>query len=373
VAEAAPRSLSLSESWPIVVSSAAFLVALLLAITVLLRRPSRRDKRRPLVNSAPQEPTVSPQSAIAPQESALAVNVGPSAAASLAGREDSATVEYPLRGVSEWRPAVTNGETIPARVASTTIPLEGSAAVAVAERTTPPGEAAVDASWASLGQQVVDSPPDATSADYDQATTEYRHGIALLADTSSERTEALRDALACFRRAQDVWTRERAPELWAAIQNDIGRAYQELPSGDRAGHLRTAIMYHQTALEVYDPVQHAINWAWTQSALGAAYQSLPTGSAISNARAAVAYHQRALDVFTEENAPLAWAWNQNNLGAAYEIMRSGEEGDRVAALREASRCYSAALRVYTAAEYPLQHHIVMRNLARVQAELQALE
>src|SRR5260370_9732538 len=78
VAEAAPRALSLSESWPIVVSSAAFLVALLLVITVLLRRPSRRDKRRPLVNSAPHEPTVSPQPPLPPPQSALAPTVRPS-------------------------------------------------------------------------------------------------------------------------------------------------------------------------------------------------------------------------------------------------------------------------------------------------------
>jgi hypothetical protein len=115
-----------------------------------------------------------------------------------------------------------------------------------------------------------------------------------------------------------------------------------------------------------------MKWAWTQSALGAIYQALPNGSAIANARAAVAYHQRALDVFTRENAPLAWAWNQNNLGTALETMRGGEDGDRVAHLHDAVRCYQAALEIYTTS-YPTFHEVVTRNLARVQRELHVLE
>jgi hypothetical protein len=131
-------------------------------------------------------------------------------------------------------------------------------------------------------------------------------------------------------------------------------------------------LHHESALEVFDPAAHAMNWAWTQAALGAAYLSNPRGSAIANARAAVAYYQRALDVFTPENAPLAWAWNQNNLGAAFETLR-GAEGERVASLGDAVQCYELALRIFTHEAYPAQHQVVARNLARVQAELRALE
>jgi hypothetical protein len=94
---------------------------------------------------------------------------------------------------------------------------------------------------------------------------------------------------------------------------------------------------------------------------------------VANARAAVAYHQRALDVFTPENCPLAWAWNMNNLGTAYEAIHGGPEGGMVAQLHEAARCYEVALEVYTADDYPVQHQVVARNLARVRSELRALE
>jgi hypothetical protein len=220
-------------------------------------------------------------------------------------------------------------------------------------------------------QRVPDSRLDALPTSPAQAELEYRRGLELLAIAHGA-VQPLRDALAHFRRTQELWTREQAPEQWAKVQNDIGRVYQALPDGDRATNLRTAILYYQTALEVFDPVKHAMKWAWTQSALGAIYQALPNGSAIANARAAVAYHQRALDVFTRENAPLAWAWNQNNLGTALETMRGGEDGDRVAHLHDAVRCYQAALEIYTTS-YPTFHEVVTRNLARVQRELHVLE
>ncbi|GAC1454198.1 MAG: hypothetical protein PVSMB4_14850 [Ktedonobacterales bacterium] len=277
----------------------------------------------------------------------------------------------PLRHQSEWhvtgRPAVPSH---PIRSEVGAVSAVSTGGVAVAERQTGPlpVDLVVQAERAEAREALTAS-PDLEA----QAEADYRRGHRLLAQVDGDRAEVLRRALSHFRRAQEVWTRDHMPERWAMLQNDIGRVYQELPDGDRAAHLRTAILHHQVALEVFDPLRHPMNWAWTQSALGAAYQNLPVGSAVANARAAIAYHQRALDVFTAQNAPLAWAWNQNNLGTAFEAMPGGPEGGRVEQLREAARAYEAALEVYTTERYPAQHQVVTRNLARVQAELKALE
>jgi hypothetical protein len=281
------------------------------------------------------------------------------------------TTTNPLRHQSEWhvsgRPSV---PALPTRNEVGAVSTVSTGGVAVAERQTGPlpVDVVTQAERAQPGE-AFRATPDLEA----QAEADYRRGHQLLAQLDGDRVEVLRRALSHFRRAQEVWTRESMPERWATLQNDIGRVYQELPDGDRAAHLRTAILHHQVALEVFDPVRQPLNWAWTQSALGAAYQNLPVGSAVANARAAIAYHQRALDVFTAQNAPLAWAWNQNNLGTAFEAMPGGPEGGRVEQLREAARAYEAALEVYTAEQYPTQHQVVKRNLARVQAELKALE
>jgi tetratricopeptide (TPR) repeat protein len=224
----------------------------------------------------------------------------------------------------------------------------------------------------AVGLAVAERPPSVPPAADSAAEAAYREGLALVAQPGAG-AGALRAAVAHFRRAQEVWTREAAPERWAALQNDIGSAYQEMPSSDRVANLQAAIAHHESALEVFDPLRHALSWAWTQSALAAAYQSLPTGSTITNARASVAYHQRALDVFKPETAPLGWAWNQNNLGAAYELMRGAADGDRVRALQDAVACYTAALRIYTRERYPVQHQVVTQNILRVRDELRAIE
>lgn len=279
----------------------------------------------------------------------------------------------PLAGVgaaaSETRQTPTSDRLVPI----TSGPLRSSDALAVADRAPAALPLRQDPEpWASAPTPAL-ADPGVPAAENARAEALYRRGHDLANRTEGNVAQALRDALTAYRGAEAIWTRERAAERWAALQSDIGRVYQEIPDGDRIANLRTAILCYERALEVFEPVRHSINWAWTQSALGVAYQSLPVGSPVANARAAVAYHQRALDVFTPENCPLAWAWNMNNLGTAYEAIHGGPEGGMVAQLHEAARCYEEALEVYAADQYPVQHQVVARNLARVRAELRALE
>lgn len=370
-------------AWRALIGAGFLAVGLLMLVALGGRRLARiRARRQPAATSPQPDADIAPT----PVVPTVASAASPASPTSTRG-EPASAVTGPRVALDEarWKRGewhVITGPLAnprPASLSAPTGPLAPATPVAIAERPSVP--LAVDttvALWAA--PPVLPAPEHTTPASNapspspdEHAEQEYRRGLELLSRTDGNRAEKLREALACFRRAQDVWTPDLAPERWAVVQNDIARAYQELPDGDRATNLRTAIMLHQAALDVFDPIQHAMNWAWTQSALGAAYLSLPTGSTIANARAAVAYYQRALDIFTRENAPLAWAWNQNNLGAAYETMRGGAEGERVAHLRDAVHCYDAALEVFTSEEYPAQHQLVSHNLARVRAELKALE
>jgi tetratricopeptide (TPR) repeat protein len=342
-------------------------LALLWAFLARRRRGHRRARQ-----------TVAPARGEAPATTAPAVAVAPAVRA--AAPEQPAATPLPApsipsagvyrergeRRVSSQPLGAAHGATL----AATTAPAPARA-VAVAER---PADPLLASAGTETWMPPTTAPHDTPAADAEaRARALYRRGLQLLASAEANRVQALHEALDCFRRAQEIWTRERAPERWAAIENDIGRVYQEMPDGDRVAHVRAAIAHHHAALDVFDPVSHSINWAWTQSALGAAYQCLPTGSALANARAAIAYHQRALDILTRENAPLAWAWNQNNLAAAYEMMRGGADGEWAAHLRDAAECYAAALEVYTAEAQPVQHQVIARNLARVRSELATLE
>ena len=88
------------------------------------------------------------------------------------------------------------------------------------------------------------------------------------------------------------------------------------------------------------------DWAETQNNLGVAYQDLPTGDRGDNLRRAIACHEAALRVRTERDFPQDWATTQNNLGVAYQNLPSGDRADN---RRRAIACYEAAARGYDAA------------------------
>jgi hypothetical protein len=325
-------------------------LTLLVVVLVMSMSALRREKRRTASRHA------------TPGAASVRASTDPLPRAAAAKERDPLGLSTP----SEAQPSparTAESPTVPAPIVGTPLDLTFHvlSADAPALQPTPTGAVAV-----------AERPLGAAASTISAAEEAYQRAHELLAQHGGD-AETLRTAVALLERVQQVWTREVAPERWAALHNDVGSAYQDMLTGDRTAHLREAIAHHESALDVFDPVRHAMSWAWTQSALAAAYQSLPTGSVISNARAAVAYHQRALDVFTPFNAPFGWAWNQNNLGAAYELMRNVSDGDRVRALRDAAACYAAALRVYTRANHPVLHQIVTLNLQRVESELAAIE
>jgi tetratricopeptide (TPR) repeat protein len=72
----------------------------------------------------------------------------------------------------------------------------------------------------------------------------------------------LQQAIRCYEAALRVWTEEAFPADWAMTQNNLGSAYQNLPTGDRAANLQQAIACYEAALRVYTeeafPEYHAI-------------------------------------------------------------------------------------------------------------------
>ncbi len=126
------------------------------------------------------------------------------------------------------------------------------------------------------------------------------HALGLAADVLGEQKGEngwLEEAVAAYRAALEVTTRERVPLDWAMTQNNLGNALQTL--GEREdGTLRL--------------------------------------------EEAVAAYCAALEVRTRERVPLQWAMTQNNLGNALGALGAREDGtlrleEAVAAYRAASR------------------------------------
>ena len=83
-----------------------------------------------------------------------------------------------------------------------------------------------------------------------------------------ERAENLEEAIACYKRALKVRTKEAFPEKWAMTQNNLGTAYGNRISGNRAQNLEESISCLKSALEVYTKEAFPEEWATTHNNLG---------------------------------------------------------------------------------------------------------
>ena len=167
-------------------------------------------------------------------------------------------------------------------------------------------------------------------------------------------------------RALDACAREGNAESCAGLQNNLGNAYQDLPTGDRGANLQRAIQCYQQALTVYTPEAAPRDYAMTQNNLGTAYQDLPTGDRGANLQRAIQCYQQALRFRTPEAAPLQYATTQNNLGTAYQELPTGDRG---ANLQRAIQCYQQALRFRTPEAAPLDYAGTQNNLGLAYAKL----
>ena len=157
-----------------------------------------------------------------------------------------------------------------------------------------------------------------------------------------------------------------SPLLYAALQHNLGTAYNDLPTGDRAANLEQAIACYQQALRFYTPEAAPREYAMTQNNLGTAYRNLPTGDRAANLEQAIACYQQALRFYTPEAAPRDYAMIQYNLGDAYYQLLTG---DRAANLTQAIACYQQALRFYTPEAAPLDYALTQNNLGLVYGDL----
>ncbi len=191
-------------------------------------------------------------------------------------------------------------------------------------------------------------------------------GIAYNDLPTGDRGENLQQAITCYEAALRVRTERDFPTAWAMTQNNLGNAYGQLPIGDRGENLQRAISCFEAALRVRTERDFPIAWATTQNNLGAAYSELPTGDRGENLQQAIECFEAALRVRTERDIPIWWATTQNNLGAAYGQLPTGDRGQN---LQRAISCFEAALRVRTERDFPIAWATTQNNLGNANGQL----
>lgn len=196
--------------------------------------------------------------------------------------------------------------------------------------------------------------------------------------TGAEGRALLAEAVSAYSAALRVWTISLYPARWAATQNNIGNAL--LNQGIRAeGKLQIQLLEgaegtFRAVLEVRSKLGDAQAWARTQMNLAnllTTHAELVEGAQkISLLHKSVAALRAARCVFSKEPKSENWAIAQTNLSASLQKLGSSTEGQRgVSFLTKASIACSAALCVFTRDSYPMHWAKVKNNLGLVLQEL----
>jgi CHAT domain-containing protein len=184
-------------------------------------------------------------------------------------------------------------------------------------------------------------------------------GNAYLERIAGERSTNVEAAIAAYRAALEVYTRKAFPADWALTLHNLGNAWSERIAGERSVNLLAAIAAYQAALTVRTREASPSDWAMTLTNLGAAFRDLTSGDLSANVEAAIAAYRAALEVHTRDAFPVEWAGIQNNLGVVYRDRVAGDSS----ANREASiAAYRAALEVYTRDAFPARWAATQHNL-----------
>jgi len=111
-----------------------------------------------------------------------------------------------------------------------------------------------------------------------------------------ERIQILRQALIQVTQADN-------PQLWAALQGELGNSYAQSFQGQRFQNIEDAITAYQQSLTVRTQAAMPVEWAQTMNNLAIAYRNRIRGDKAQNIEDAITAYQQSLTVITPTTNP----------------------------------------------------------------------
>lgn len=158
-------------------------------------------------------------------------------------------------------------------------------------------------------------------------------------------TEDVSAAAESYRCALKEWPRERAPESWAMVQNNLGNVLRTLSEReDSTPRLQEGIAALRAALEETTPERNLLAWAGTHFNLGAALRTLDAreGGTAHLEEAITALRDGLTETEREQVPPALAVMIRSQLGDALQTI--GERRSDPARLEEAVGVYREALK-----------------------------
>ncbi len=202
----------------------------------------------------------------------------------------------------------------------------------------------------------------------DWAREEYNLGTAYCDLPESGAPAKWQSAIAHFRRALEVRTKEKDPIRHAVTLQNLGSAYRELSCGDRPANGRAAIECYFQALRILNRASFPAQYAALHNNLGNAYLSLPgSGDEVRrNLRRALAHFGKALEVRNRAERPCDYGVTQFNRGHAYMRQADSEPAE---SLPKAATCFREAWECFVSCQNPTMAAVARANLELVNSWL----
>lgn len=162
----------------------------------------------------------------------------------------------------------------------------------------------------------------------------------------SKNSDMLKQAVAAYRAALKLRTREQAPLIWASVQTKLGDALKALAkqrteTDTGIKFLYQAVAAYRAALEVRTREREPHDWSTTQNNLGGALLALgQRRGVVKYIEQAVAAYRAALKVRTREQTPFHWKSTRNNLNRALVLLREYGRPDAKSAPPLETRSFS---------------------------------
>jgi hypothetical protein len=198
----------------------------------------------------------------------------------------------------------------------------------------------VDAELLDLGREALRLLADSGLADA-HAQAALRLGMQLQ-EAAGERRALLLEASRCYQAALRVFTRDRAPELYALAQTNLALAYLAMPLTESSDQLRRgiAIQALREALTIYTRERHPAEWASAQLNLANALQHLPSANSQDHLAEAVELYEELLAARSPQSDPIGYARLLANQGNA--LAHLGIYDYARAKLREGAALFAAS-------------------------------
>lgn len=152
------------------------------------------------------------------------------------------------------------------------------------------------------------------------AEAELNQGLVMQALTGHGRGR-ITDAIACYHRALRTFTRDRFPQEYSVLHNNLAICYLSMPASDERGRMREALAVQsfEEVLKVINLIDHPSEYAMINNNLGNALQYASSSHVLENNLRALAAYDEALKVRNPRDTPLEYA---NTIANKANVLRS---------------------------------------------------